>query len=103
VVTRLGSVPQVTTGTIEGLFASDLAFLQDFYGVINFGSQAEYEELLAAQRDADAPVTTSVVAPEQSVAPVAAPEGAPAGGSPATVSYSRPLRSAIEEIPHDGR
>src|SRR5437763_12307228 len=31
VVTRLGSVPQVTSGTIEGLFASDLAFLQDLY------------------------------------------------------------------------
>ncbi|MEO6797941.1 MAG: hypothetical protein ABI401_05980 [Candidatus Dormibacter sp.] len=35
VVTRLGSVPQVTSGTIEGLFASDLAFLQDLYKRIN--------------------------------------------------------------------
>src|SRR3990170_5747581 len=35
VVTRLGSVPGVTTGTIEGLFASDLAFLQDLYRRIN--------------------------------------------------------------------
>ena len=35
VVTRLGSVPSVTTGTIEGLFASDLAFLQDLYRRIN--------------------------------------------------------------------
>src|SRR3989454_11487742 len=35
VVTRLGSVPQVTSGTIEGLFASDLAFLQDLYRRIN--------------------------------------------------------------------
>ena len=34
---------------IEGLFAADLAFLQDFYGVINFGDQEEYEALLAAQ------------------------------------------------------
>lgn len=103
VVEKLGSLELVTTREIEGLFAADLAFLQDFYGVINFGSQAEYEELLAAQRDAEAPVTTSVVAPEQPTAPVAAPQGSPAGGSPATVSYSRPLRSAIEEIPHDGR
>jgi hypothetical protein len=31
------------------LFAADLAFLQDFYGVINFGNQQEYEALLAAQ------------------------------------------------------
>jgi hypothetical protein len=35
VVTRLGSVQQVTSGTIEGLFASDLAFLQDLYRRIN--------------------------------------------------------------------
>jgi hypothetical protein len=35
VVSRLGSVPGVTTGTIEGLFASDLAFLQDLYRRIN--------------------------------------------------------------------
>ena len=31
VVTRLGQLPQVHTGVIEGLFASDLAFLQDLY------------------------------------------------------------------------
>jgi hypothetical protein len=35
VVTRLGSVAQVTPATIEGLFASDLAFLQDLYRRIN--------------------------------------------------------------------
>jgi hypothetical protein len=35
VVTRLGSVQGVTTGTIEGLFASDLAFLQDLYRRVN--------------------------------------------------------------------
>jgi hypothetical protein len=35
VVIRLGSLPQVTSGTIEGLFASDLAFLQDLYRRVN--------------------------------------------------------------------
>jgi hypothetical protein len=35
VVTRLGSVSQITPATIEGLFASDLAFLQDLYRRIN--------------------------------------------------------------------
>ncbi len=35
VVTRLGSLTQVHTGVIEGLFASDLAFLQDLYRRIN--------------------------------------------------------------------
>jgi hypothetical protein len=35
VVTKLGSLPDVGTGTIEGLFSADLAFLQDFYQRIN--------------------------------------------------------------------
>ena len=35
VITRLGSLPQVTNGIIEGLFASDLAFLQDLYRRVN--------------------------------------------------------------------
>jgi hypothetical protein len=35
VITRLGSLPQVTNGVIEGLFASDLAFLQDLYRRVN--------------------------------------------------------------------
>ena len=35
VVVALGSLPSVTPGVVEGLFASDLAFLQDFYRRIN--------------------------------------------------------------------
>ncbi len=35
VVTRLGSITHVTPATIEGLFASDLAFLQDLYRRVN--------------------------------------------------------------------
>ena len=35
VVTRLGSVSMITPATIEGLFASDLAFLQDLYRRVN--------------------------------------------------------------------
>jgi len=35
VVTRLGSLPEVTPGVVEGLFASDLAFLQDLYRRVN--------------------------------------------------------------------
>jgi hypothetical protein len=34
-VTRLGSLHEVDTFTIENLFASDLAFLQDLYRRIN--------------------------------------------------------------------
>jgi hypothetical protein len=35
VVTRLGTLPQVHAGVIEGLFAEDLAYLQDLYNRIN--------------------------------------------------------------------
>ncbi|MFZ4296332.1 hypothetical protein ACOZE3_00170 [Streptomyces cinereoruber] len=35
VITRLGTLPAVHDGTVEGMFASDLAFLQDFYRQIN--------------------------------------------------------------------
>lgn len=35
VVTRLGNIAPVYPGTIEGLFASDLAFLQDMYRQVN--------------------------------------------------------------------
>ncbi len=37
VITRLGSVSNISTKTIEDLFAADLAYLQDLYGIINFG------------------------------------------------------------------
>jgi hypothetical protein len=35
VVTKLGTLTQIHTGVIEGLFASDLAFLQDLYRRVN--------------------------------------------------------------------
>jgi hypothetical protein len=35
VITRLGSLRQIDTGVIEGLFSADLAYLQDFYRHIN--------------------------------------------------------------------
>lgn len=126
VVERLGTLELVTAREIEGLFAADLAFLQDFYGVINFGSQAEYEELLAAQRDAAGPVTTAVPRDTADAAPATAPatpepapavdtaaapsSGSAADGDPSSAAADTPSwspvpgrRSAIEEIPSDGR
>jgi hypothetical protein len=35
VVTRLGSLPQLNPKVVEGLYACDLAFLQEFYNRIN--------------------------------------------------------------------
>ncbi len=37
VITRLGTLPQVTTGVVENLFSADLAYLQDLYRSINTG------------------------------------------------------------------
>src|SRR6476659_7229993 len=103
VVERLGDMAQVTPHDIEGLFAVDLAFLQDFYGVINFGSQEEYDALVNAQQStpllgqtsasASGPVTDSAVE-----APAAAP---PAREETTSDSVpSRPaLRTAVEELP----
>lgn len=35
VITRLGTLPLVHDGIVENMFASDLAFLQDFYRQVN--------------------------------------------------------------------
>lgn len=41
VIVRLGSLPDVHTGVIEGLFASDLAYLQRLYERLNAADDAE--------------------------------------------------------------
>lgn len=43
VITRLGSLSDVHPGTIEGLFASDMAFLQRLYEKLNAGGDEELE------------------------------------------------------------
>jgi hypothetical protein len=48
VVTELGSLRQVTPHEVENMFAADLAFLQDLYGIINFGDPADVALLQAA-------------------------------------------------------
>jgi hypothetical protein len=111
VVERLGSLELVTPHEIEGLFAADLAFLQDFYGVINFGNQEEYEALLLAQQQAPPPPTplSPDAVRESAAAPAAADHPATTEEAPAAVDLAasmsdrRPRRSAIEEIPAAGR
>ena len=43
VITRLGGVEQINPKVIEGLFAGDFAFLQDFYRRINGNGHARVE------------------------------------------------------------
>ncbi len=102
VVETLGSLDLVTAHEIEGLFAADLAFLQDFYGVINFGSQEEFDEFVAAQQQAG-PLPGSAPEPR---APEPAPQEAPPAqvqdDAPAPVA-GRPGRASIEEIRTEAR
>ena len=91
VVQTLGTLDMVTPHEIEGLFAADLAFLQDFYGVINFGNQQEYEQLLATQ--AQSPPLIGVSAPARRE-----PDAGPPGGSGLDALPPTP-RPRIEEVP----
>lgn len=126
VVEKLGTVELVSSHEIEGLFAIDLAFLQDFYGVINFGNQEEYEQLLRAQSEGPpllgqsrpVPAPSPSPSPSSSPAPSSSPEPAPEypvtgysdgagsfGGFDGGDSFGAPAeqfvprRGAIEEIP----
>ena len=45
VITELGTVDQVTPKVVEGLFAADLAYLQDLYAVINFGDPTSLADM----------------------------------------------------------
>jgi hypothetical protein len=45
VITQLGKLHSVTTKVVEGLFASDFGYLQDFYRVINFGDPGILESV----------------------------------------------------------
>ena len=92
VVQSLGTLDMVTSHEIEGLFAADLAFLQDFYGVINFGNQQEYEQLLATQ--AQSPPLIGVSAPARRE-----PDPVPTGGGPGLDAPPPMPRPRIEEVP----
>ena len=114
VVRRLGTRELVTAHEIEGLFAADLAYLQDFYGVINFGTPADIDALLQAQEELEretsksasssgnpaSPPSGQSTGPEQSTGPGGQlPDGSPQAGAPAPLGR----RAAIEEVPSSAR
>jgi hypothetical protein len=53
VITRLGSLPDVHTGVIEGLYASDLAYLQRLYETFNAAEDTEPDVAQEKRRGAD--------------------------------------------------
>ena len=70
VITQLGSHNRLTPRDVDGLFAADLAYLQDVYAIINYGTAAEVQRYL----DQTLGKTTTSSIPRE-------PEP-PAGGSP---------------------
>jgi len=104
VIEKLGTLELVTSHDIEGLFAVDLAFLQDFYGVINFGDQEEYDALMRAQEESTLLGTQSAASRPAPAAPAADVADAEVVDEPAeSPAPSRPVRSAIEELPRKAR
>jgi hypothetical protein len=45
VITELGTISQLTPKVVEGLFASDYRYLQDFYRIINFGDPSILQDV----------------------------------------------------------
>lgn len=104
VISQLGSLELVTPHEVEGLFAADLAYLQDFYGVINFGTEAEFEDFLAAQQPAAAVQSAPEPAAAEPARQPADPENTPGVDlDPGQGTLGRARRSAIEEIPAEIR
>ena len=104
VVRSLGTLELVTPHEIEGLFAADLAYLQDFYGVVNFGTPEEIDALLAAQEEEaakDKVAEPAAVAPAPAEAPVAPAAAEPAAQMSTETRTAR--RAAIEEVSSPGR
>lgn len=103
VIEELGSLTVVSFTDIEGLFAVDLAYLQDFYGVINFGTQEEYEALLRAQQGTTLVGETPAPTPVATEPEPAADEAGhfPTDGVDETPSAAgrQNLRRAVEELP----
>jgi|SRR6478752_3706132 hypothetical protein len=60
VITRLGSLPDVHVGVIEGLYSSDLTYLQRLYDRFNAGDEEEKESAPDASRLAGAKVLRRV-------------------------------------------
>ncbi len=89
VIVSLGTITEVTPRHVESLFAADLAYLQDLYGIINFGDPAEIEALRAA-------TAAERVVPETAAA---APETAPAPAMDLAEEASPPrVRARVEEV-----
>jgi hypothetical protein len=62
VITKLGDLPSIDTKVIEGLYASDLDYLQRLYERLNSSDEPEAATTLLS-RDGDSPATVGISAP----------------------------------------
>ena len=98
VVTELGLLSSITTEVIEDLFAADLAFLQDLYGIINFGDPADAVTLQASVLPPEPiapPAPTPVVESAASADAAERPDGA---FDDEEISFAPRRRGVIEEV-----
>lgn len=103
VVTGLGTRTRLSPKDVEGVFAADLAYLQDFYSVINFGTDAELEQLQRSVADVSraarrfAPGSTEPNAP----APVSVSPGSMSADAMAAAIEARAAVVADEGVGTD--
>ena len=96
VIVELGSVPEITVEHVESLFAADLAFLQDLYGIINFGDPADVAALQATVVEPVFEPDPPAVSLDADSTVDEADESEPADDGPAPSMRSR---ARIEEVP----
>jgi hypothetical protein len=104
VVMRLGSLTSITPREIENLFAADLAYLQDVYGAINFGSQDEIDavvddtEVRSSAARAASQVRHEPVPVAEELAEADEPDAAPAMDDEVAAAMATSRRRHIEEV-----
>jgi hypothetical protein len=98
VISSLGTLRQVTPRDVEGLFAADLAFLQDLYGIINFGDPADVEALQAAVLPPE-PATPAPAPHPEAIESFVDDERAGAAFEPTPTIRAR---AHVEEVPSAG-
>ena len=99
VISSLGTLRQVTPNEVEGLFAADLAFLQDLYGIINFGDPADVEVLQAAVLP---PEPASVSAPDPQPEAIESFVDDERAGAAFEPTRTVRARAHVEEVPSAG-
>lgn len=104
VITRIGDITDVTPEVVENLFAADLAYLQDFYGIANFGDQSQLaldfpdeidETVFVLDGSPDSEETELEIATE----PEPDSDADELALAAAAAGRPRPRTSSIEELP----